>query len=58
MAASALGKSASVPYDYAIDALAKRWHVHPSVIEDGDVLWLIRGLEFLRLEASVRVGHE
>lgn len=48
-------KRPGIPFLYALDQLAQRWHVHPSELER-DPDWLIRGLEFMRLEASVKVS--
>ena len=50
-------KRPPVPYLYALDALAQRWHVHPAELER-DPDWLLRGLEFMRLEASVKVSSK
>lgn len=40
---------------YALDALAQRWSMSPDRLEDMDPEWLIRGFEFMRMEASVKV---
>lgn len=47
-------KRPAIPFLYAVDQLAQRWHVHPRELE-ADPDWLVRGLEFMRLEASVKV---
>lgn len=47
-------KRPPIPFLYALDQLAQRWHVHPRELEK-DPDWLIRGLEFMRLEAGVKV---
>lgn len=48
-------KRPGVPFLYALDQLAQRWHVHPAELER-DPDWLVRGLEFMRLESSVKVS--
>ncbi len=55
--ALALGQKVSdVPFHYVLDHLARRWHVAPWELEDEAHLdWLIRGLEYESLEASVEV---
>lgn len=45
----------SIPYLYALDQLARRWSTRPDLLEEMDTDWLLRGLEFQRLEASVKV---
>lgn len=45
-----------VPLSYQVEALAQRWHVPPWVIEDAPLEWVMRGLEFMRLEGSVKRG--
>jgi hypothetical protein len=44
-------KRPGFPLIYAIDALAQRWHVHPSVVEN-DPVWMWRGLVFMDLESQ------
>lgn len=52
-----------VPYWYALESLAQRWHTTPYELEArlGEPLvqtWVLRGLLFMRLEAvEVRRGH-
>lgn len=48
-----------MPSVYVIETLARRWGVPPWVLEseDADPLWIIRGLEFLRMESSVKVRN-
>lgn len=48
------GSVKGIPFEYALDALAQRWNCPPWVIEQGPIEWLIRGLEFQTLEASVK----
>lgn len=57
LAAAAVDPDArpGIPYLYAIEQLARRWHTRPDLIETMDPEWLIRGLEFMRMEASVKV---
>lgn len=57
LAAVALDAEArpGIPYLYALDQLARRWHTRPDLLEEMDPDWLLRGLEFQRLEASVKV---
>jgi len=46
----------SVPIEYAIDHVARRWGVAPWELEDPDhALWLHRGLLFNRFEAQATV---
>lgn len=45
-----------VPFTYVLDALAQRWGIPPWVLEDAPIDWLIRGLEFLRIEGPVSHG--
>lgn len=45
----------AVPYAYALDQLARRWSTRPDELEEMDPEWLLRGLEFQRMEASVKV---
>ena len=57
---AALGKDGvlqGIPFTYAFDKLAQRWHVAPWVLEEAPVDWLLRGLEFQDIEA-VKVTHE
>lgn len=42
-----------VPFIYVLDVLAQRWHVPPWVLDDAPVEWLLRGLEFQRIEGPV-----
>lgn len=53
-------KRLGVPFTYALDQLARRWSTRPDLLEDMDPEWLMRGLEFMRLEGSVKVSkpHE
>ena len=56
---AALGDSGvltEIPFNYALDLLAQRWHIAPWQLEDAPVEWLIRGLEYERMEASVKRG--
>jgi len=48
-----------VPYVYVVEMLARRWNVPPWVLEsdEADPLWIIRGLEFIRMETSVKVRN-
>jgi hypothetical protein len=48
-------KRPRIPLIYALDQLAQRWSTSPDVLEDMDPEWLIRGLEFMRLEGAVKV---
>lgn len=46
------GVAVGIPGSYAIDKLAQRWSVPPWELEAApDPDWLIRGLEFQRIEA-------
>lgn len=67
MANAALGDSGTLhglPALYAIDLLAQRWGIAPwqitavpeGVDPDEHVAWLLRGMEFQRMEASVKRG--
>ena len=42
-----------VPLEYALDALAQRWGVAPWELEEAPGEWVLRGLEFMRIESSV-----
>ena len=54
--ALALGvKVSDVPFHYVLEYLARRWHIAPWELEDAPIDWLIRGLEYQSLEASVEV---
>jgi len=44
-----------VPFVYALDALAQRWGIAPWALEEAPLDWIIRGLEFERLEGSTKV---
>lgn len=54
-----------MPFEYALEGLAKRWSIPPwwltaplpEIVDDERALWIERGLEYQRLEASVKVGH-
>lgn len=39
-----------MPGTYILDQLAQRWHVPPWALEEAPVDWLLRGLEFQRME--------
>jgi len=42
-----------VPLDYALDALAKRWHIAPWELEAApNADWIIRGLYFQKVESQ------
>ena len=42
-----------MPLEYALDALAQRWGVAPWQLEEAPGEWVLRGLEFMRIESSV-----
>lgn len=47
------GEPVSVPTNYAIEALARRWGVAPWEIENApDADWVVRGLYYLKVEAK------
>lgn len=54
----------SVPFTYALERLAQRWSVAPWELErppagvdpDAHLDWVIRGMEYQRLEGSVKRG--
>jgi hypothetical protein len=50
------GTSAPIPYVYALDQLARRWSIPPWELEAAPAEWLLRGLAFIRTEASVKVS--
>jgi hypothetical protein len=50
------GPLKNVPFDYVLEQLAERWHVPPWVVEEAPVEWVLRTLEYRRLEGSVRSG--
>lgn len=56
LANAALGNASEVPFTYALDQLARRWNVPPWALEDAPLDWLVRGLEFARMEGSVKRG--
>lgn len=61
LANAALGQDRTlrnVPFNYVLLEIAREWGVAPWVIEDDDraLDWLLRTIEFRRLEGSVRSG--
>lgn len=46
-----------MPFTYALEQLAMRWHVAPWVLDEAPVEWIIRGLEFADLE-NVKVNRD
>jgi hypothetical protein len=40
---------------YVLDLLAQRWHIDPERLADLEAETIIRGLELMRMEASVKV---
>lgn len=47
-----------VPFDFALYQLGQRLGVPPWALEDAPLDWLIRCLEFSRMEASVKVKRD
>lgn len=43
-----------MPLSYVLDMLAQRWHIDPERLEELEAETIVRGLEFMRLESSVR----
>ena len=51
------GKPVTVPWDYALDALAKRWNIAPWELEQApNADWIIRGLYFQKVEAQAQAS--
>jgi len=47
-----------VPWSYALDQLAQRWHIAPWQLEDApDGTWIGAGLLFMRLEAEAQMNR-
>jgi len=51
-------KPVAMPMSYVHDQLCQRWSIDPERLADLDAETILRGLEFMRIEASVVVKHE
>lgn len=47
----------TMPMSYVFDALAQRWSIDPDRLAELEAETILRGLEFMRLEASGQVGR-